>query len=790
MSKDRGNRTAQLLWLRLGCVSAAALLVVGSSKLLAQPAPAAGEQLAASQPASISETAPARRPSTTTLPTVSVQAPRQAPQRRTQRTTATRTPLPAAPVTAATAPIVTQDTRAGVSGYSATRSTTATKTDTPLINVPQSVTVLTKEFIRDQNFQSLTEALRYAPGVIPHQGEFNRDQVVIRGQSSSADFYVDGFRDDVQYFRDLYNINRIEVLKGPNAMIFGRGGGGGIINRVLKEADGVPVRELTLQGGQFNSKRGAIDLGQAVNDDLAVRFNSVYENSDSYRKFVNIERFGINPTATYKPNDSTTIKLSYEYFHDNRTSDRGIPSQAVAGVTPGPGNPLFPYKTDPSTFFGNPNLNFARVDAHIATAVIEHDFDSGLKVRNATRYATYDKMYQNIFPGSAVNPAGTSVSLSAYNNETDRQNLINQTDFTYKLDAGWTRHTFLVGTEVGRQSGLSFRQDGFFNGTSTTIAVSPLNPVNFTPVVFRNIATGANNTYTLGTAGAYAQDQVEITKYLQLIGGVRFDRFDLDSTDRRTGVTLSRTDDLVSPRFGVVLKPVENVSIYGSYSVSYLPSSGDQFSTLSPGTVIAEPEKFLNREIGLKWDIFPRLQFSTAVYDLDRSNQRLADPNNPGFFILSGKTNAKGVEAGLTGFVTDAWQVSGGYAYTDARIVSATSTTIVAGNHVALVPFDTFTLWNKYQLTELWAVGAGIIHQTSSFAASDDTVKLPGFTRVDAAVFGKVDPRWLPTQVRSMRWQINVENVFNERYYATADSNNNITPGSSRAVRGSLIANF
>jgi catecholate siderophore receptor len=206
--------------------------------------------------------------------------------------------------------------------------------------------------------------------------------------------------------------------------------------------------------------------------------------------------------------------------------------------------------------------------------------------------------------------------------------------------------------------------------------------------------------------------------------------------------------------------------------------------------LLAEPEKFVSKEVGLKWDIFPRLQFTTAIYDLDRSNQRLADPNNPGFFILSGKTNAKGVETGLVGYVTEAWQVSGGYAYTDARIVSATSTTIVAGNRVALVPFDTFTLWNKYQITELWGLGAGIIHQTSSFASSDDTVKLPGFTRVDAAIYGKLDESWTPTQIKSLRWQVNIENIFNARYYATADSNNNITPGSPRAVRASLIANW
>jgi catecholate siderophore receptor len=263
---------------------------------------------------------------------------------------------------------------------------------------------------------------------------------------------------------------------------------------------------------------------------------------------------------------------------------------------------------------------------------------------------------------------------------------------------------------------------------------------------------------------------------------VRVDRFDLDSTDRRTGVTLNRVDNLPSPRAGVIVKPVENVSLYGSYSVSSLPSSGDQFSTLSPGTLIAAPEKFVNREVGVKWDIMPKLQFTTAVYELDRTNTRLADPSNPGFFILSGATKTRGFEAGLTGSITDAWQVSGGYAYTDARIVSATSATILPGNRVGLVPYDTFTLWNKHQLTEMWAVGAGIIHQADSFASSDDTVTLPGFTRVDGAIFGKIN--------QNIRWQVNVENIFGVRYYAMADGNNNITPGSPRAVRGTLIATF
>src|SRR2546423_1667184 len=574
MSRTTGWNGQRRSQVQIGFAGMAALLGLGAlPELAAQPA--TPEQPAPPTPAA---SAPAQSESApTVLPrvTVSTNRPRPTPARNTpaRRTTVQAPAVPAQPVT--DAPSSDGEQRAGggtTVGYVATRISTATKTETPPINVPQSVTVLTSNFIKDQNFQSFSEAIRYVPGVVPHQGEFNRDQVVLRGQSSSADFFVNGIRDDVQYFRDFYNIQRVEVLKGPNAMIFGRGGGGGIVNRVLKEADGTPVREITLQGGSFFDKRAAIDLGQAVSPDLAGRINAVYENTDSYRKFVNIERYGVNPQVAFAPNDSTKVALSYEYFHDHRTSDRGIPSQLGTGVI------LRPFPTDPSIFFGNPAINFAHVDANIATAVIEHDFESGLKIKNNSRYANYDKMYQNVFPGGPVNAAGTTVNLTAYNNETDRQNLFNQTDLTYKINTELVRHTLLAGTELSRQSGLSFRQDGFFANGTQLLPVSALNPVSFDPVTFRNIATGANNTYRLNVAAAYAQDQIEITKYLQLIGGVRFDRFDLDSTDRRTNITVNRIDNLVSPRFGVVVKPGENVSLYGRYSVPYLPSPGGQFS--------------------------------------------------------------------------------------------------------------------------------------------------------------------------------------------------------------------
>jgi catecholate siderophore receptor len=680
-----------------------------------------------------------------------------------------------------------QDARTGQVGYITQSITSGTKTNTPLINVPQSVTVLTKDFIKDQAFTSIGEATRYVPGVIYHQGESHRDDLVIRGQRSNADFFTNGIRDDVQYFRDFYNLQRLEVLKGPNAMIFGRGGGGGVINRVLKEADGTTIREVTVGGNSYPGARVTADVGQAVNENWAFRINAMYENTESYRDFVTLDRWAVNPTVTFAPNDTTKVKLSYEHLHDKRTVDRGIPSQ----LRPGGVLPQYPFDTSSSAYFGNPNLSYSLADVDIGTAVIEHDFENGLTVKNATQIANYNKFYQNIYPGGganagAVNAAGTSSNLTAYINQTDRQNIFNQTDFTYKFGTGPVGHTVVVGGEVGRQTGLAYREDAIFATSGTnTITIDPRNPTSYVPVRFAN-TTGANNTYKLELGAVYVQDQIDITKYLQIIGGVRFDHFDLESQSRVTGATVGRVDDLVSPRVGIVLKPVENVSVYGSYSVSYLPGAGDQFSTLTAtplttATVLLAPEKFENREVGVKWDVMPRLQFQTAVYDLDRTNSRFQNPAVAGIF-QTGSTNTKGFEASLAGYVTDAWQITGGYAYTDARISSDTSGSIIKGNRVGLVPLNTFSLWNRYQFNPMWGAGVGVIHYTNFFASSDNTVLLPEFTRVDAAVFFRLNQTW--------RAQLNIENLFDRGYIATADGNNNITPGSPRVFRLSATANF
>ena len=670
-------------------------------------------------------------------------------------------------------------------GYIATRTTTATKTDTPLINVPQAVTVVTKQQVQDIGAQRLEDVVRYVPGVVWHQGEGNRDQVVIRGQSSTADFFVNGMRDDAQVFRDLYNAERIEILKGPNAMIFGRGGGGGVLNRVLKEADGVPVNEWRFQGGAYNNKRVSGDVGGKITDTFAARINGVFEDSSSYRDYFHMQRAGVNPTFTWTPTAQTKIKLSYEYFRDYRTGDRGIPSQN--GV---------PYdRAAPSTFFGNPALSNTPSTQNIVTALVDHTFDDGLNVRSQTRFADYKRFYQNVYPGSAVSASDT-LTLSAYNNSNDRQNIGNQTDWTKKFSLGPTQHTFLFGTEFANQKSANARFSGFFtnNNSTTSTAIPASNPVSWQNVDFRGQASDARNKTNLNISAAYVQDQIELTRWLQLVGGVRFEQFAFNYTNLNNGYTttgfgplaagtgFSRTDNLVSPRGGVILKPVDNVSYYFSYAVSYLPASGDQFNGLTPGTAAAEPEKFVNKEVGVKWEITPRLTYTTALYELDRTNSRFPDPVNLGFFILNGATKTRGVEVTLGGYLTDQWQMTGGYAYTDARVVGATSATISAGNRVALVPYNTFSLWNRYDFTEMWGAGLGVIRSSNFFASSDDTVLLPAYTRVDGAVFWKLN--------KTVKAQVNVENIFGAKYFPTADGNNNITPGSPRAARFVLTTSF
>jgi catecholate siderophore receptor len=433
-------------------------------------------------------------------------------------------------------------------------------------------------------------------------------------------------------------------------------------------------------------------------------------------------------------------------------------------------------------------------------AVIEHDFGNGLTVKNSSMYADFNRAYQNVYPGSSVSlPAGT-FSYNGYNHITNRENAFNQTDFIYKTATGPIRHTIAFGTEFGRQTGIDLRNTGIFASTGTNVdTANAFAPTYFGTIDFIHHATAinadgvtaadSNSKYRLNIESAYVQDQIEITRWLQLIAGARFDRFDFSATDENTGLFRQRTDDKVSPRAAVIVKPADNLSLYTAYSISYLPSSGDQFSALNTGSALIPPQEFENTEIGLKWNIAPRLQYTAAIYQLNRTNVPLAIGG--GLFAISGSNVIKGFETALTGYVARDWRATLGYAYTDARIGSDTNSstaaapappTILKGNRVQLVPFNQVSLWNKYQIDPTWGAGLGIIYFSDSYAASDDLVKLPGFVRVDAALYLKINQTW--------SGQLNVENIFNTGYWASADGNNNISPGQGRTFRVVARAKF
>ena len=653
-------------------------------------------------------------------------------------------------------------------GYRTEAVNSATRTFTALRDVPQSITVVSSKQIKDQSMASIADVVNYVPGITSHQGENNRDQLVIRGNSSSADFFVNGVRDDVQYYRDLYNVEQVEALKGPNALTFGRGGGGGVINRVTRQAGFTGVRAFSLQGGSFDNKRITADFDQPLSQKLAFRLNGLYENSGSFRQFVDLKRYGINPTFTFAPGPQTRMAISFEHFHDGRTADRGIPSWAG-----------LPVDVPISTYYGDPQNSPVRATVDLMSGLLEHQIGK-LNIRNRTQFGNYDRAYQNYVPG-AINAAKTLVSLTAYNNATKRRNLFNQTDLTYTLSTGGIKHTLLGGVELGRQSTNNFRNTGFFNNTTTSIQVPYDHPVIGTPVTFRQSATDADNHLLTNLGATYLQDQVTFSRYLQMIAGVRFDYFDLRFHNNRNGDHLRRIDRLVSPRAGIVVKPVMPLSLYASYGVSYLPSSGDQFSSLTNITQQVKPEQFTNYEVGAKWDVRRNLTLTAAVYRQNRTNTRATDPTDPTRIVQTGSQQTNGVELGVNGNLTRKWQLVGGYAYQNAFITSAT-TAAAKGALVPMVPPHTFSIWNNYQVISKLGFGLGLVNRDDMFAAIDNTVTLPGYTRADAAVYFNFNEKW--------RLQSNLTNLFNKKYYLNADGNNNISPGSHRGVRVSLLASF
>lgn len=652
-----------------------------------------------------------------------------------------------------------------VQGYATVDGSTGTKTATPLIDVPQTIAVMTEDQLEDQAITQLSEALRYVPGVSTESGEGNRDAVFIRGQETTADFYLDGLRDDAQYYRSLYNVARIEVLKGPNALIFGRGGGGGAINRVSKTADpGDSFGEASGSLDTFGAFALGGDLNQVLSEDIALRITGTYEEFGNDRDFFDGRFIGLTPTLTAQLGPDTRLTAAYTRDDDRRLADRGIPSFN--------GGPLRGFE---DTLFGDPEFNLSDAEVNIARARLDHRFSDRLSANVSFQYADYDKVYANIVP-SGTN--GTTVDLTGYRNDTDRRNLIGQANFIWQAETGGLDHLLLFGFEAGDQSTDDSRRTAQFatpGGPASRIAV-PLAQVLDIPAISLTAPIRARNS-ELTTFSAYLQDQIEIGEHLQLIAGLRWDRFDLDTRNQLTGATLGRVDEKVSPRFGITVKPDADLSIYASFAQSFLPQSGDQFTSLTNVAAGLEPEKFENLELGAKWLIRPDLFFTAALFRLDRTNTTAPDPLVPGNILQSGSTRTKGAEFNLVGKITPRWQANIGYTWLDGEIRDATEAA-PAGTRLEQLPENQFSLWNRFQFTDAFAAGLGVVYQDEQFASLSNAVTLPDYWRVDAALFYDIG--------ENISLQLNIENLFDETYYPSAHGDSNIQPAEPFSARVGL----
>lgn len=647
--------------------------------------------------------------------------------------------------------------------YREDESSSVTRTETPLENIPQSVFVITRDVIEDQAMTGMGELVRYIPGVTMGQGEGHRDAPVLRGNLTTADFFVDGIRDDLQYLRDLYNVDRVDVIKGASSLVFGRGTGGGAINRVSKFADGDDIRTFTLTMGSEGQARIAADIGGELSRNAGGRINLVYENSDTFRDDVEVERLGIAPALGFDISDRTRLDVFLEYFEDDRTVDRGVPS--LNGR---------PWSGSESAYFGNPDISFSEISVATLRGVLNHEFSDNLSLRSVLSYGDYDKFYQNAYPGSAIDPVNNAVSISAYNSETLRENLLFQTDLVWTPQTGGINHTILFGIEAGRQESENIR-------VNTTGGVFDLSDRGRNVMPDFSIAPASDNTNELDLFAVLVQNQIELADNVQVVAGLRFDSFDMTFNDRRPNTQdFAREDSFLSPRLGFIWEPGLEVSFYAGWNRSYLPQSGEQFSSLNITTAALEPEEFENLEVGVRYQPNDRLLLSAALYQLDRTNTRAPGPV-AGTIVQTGSQRSEGLELAIQGELRDGWNLIGAMAFQNAEITS-TTTSAPAGRTAPLAPDFSASLWNRVEVTGRLDLALGIIHQGEQFASITNAVTLPSYTRVDAGIFYELSDRF--------DVQLNLENIGGEDYWFSAHNDNNISPGAPTTARLTLTTNF
>jgi len=643
----------------------------------------------------------------------------------------------------------------------------ALKTPVPVLDVPQTVTIVTDDDIRSQGFREIGDIIRYTPGVNTSQGEGHRDAVVFRGVRSTADFFLDGVRDDVQYYRSLYNVEQVEILRGPNALLFGRGGTGGIINRVTKKAVlGEAFGGYDLGTDSFGALDFAADYNVQTSSNSALRFNIHSDALENHRDHYDGTRFGMNPTVTVALSDKTTVELSYEYADHERFIDRGIPTINNA-----------PDESLSNIVFGDPDINTTTLEANIMRANVSHKFSENRKGNLAVQSSSFEKMYQNLY---ASGYDGTLVTMDGYLDPTERDNFIISGNIVSEVVTGSVTHTILVGAELINTENKNHRYDTNWSTTDDDNEVFNISrPMDFT-VNSAGVATAVNFTNSLksktesdiSVTSLFVQDQMDLTDNIKLMIGGRLDSFDITVDDIKNGTSESRTDDRFSPRAGLIYKPQESVSLYMSYSESFLPRSGEQFKKLDATAARLDPDVFESTELGVKWAMTDTLSFTAAIFDSEQTKATYDNVTGENSEIRG--LQVDGMEVELRGQVSDKLELAVGYSSLDG--------TTSSGGVAREVPDHTFSLFAKYQVDENFGWALGVTQQGESHIKDNSTLILPEYTRFDFAAYWNV--------LDDMVLRLNVENLSDELYFPHSHSTHQASVGEPLNARVSLSKRF
>jgi catecholate siderophore receptor len=628
----------------------------------------------------------------------------------------------------------------------------------PLRDIPQTITVIPQSVIQQQGATTLRDVLKNVTGISIQAGEGgvpSGDNLSIRGFNARTDIFVDGVRDTGAYTRDPFNLQQVEVSKGPSSTYTGRGSTGGSINLESKTPNPGRSRHVSLSGGSPSYQRATFDLNEPIKaiKGSAFRVNGMFTNSNSPgRNAVESRRWGLAPSLAFGLNTGTSVVLSYNHMDMDSVPDYGIPWVPDTNI------PLANWANEAppvsfNNFYGLRSRDFEKTFTRMGTADVNHYFNNALVLRSVLRYGS-TKRDSVIASPRFANTTTTTINRQLQSRDQTDAIATSQTNLTAITDTGALQHTLVSGVEVSRETSQNFARTGPATPTTDLFNPDPYQP--YTGPITR---TGANTTAVAVTTAVYAGDTVKFAEHWQLTGSLRWDHFNLDYRSAAVGGVVTpfeRTDTMLSGRAGVVFKPADSGRVYFGYGTSMNPSA--EGLSLTASTTDLEPEKSRSFELGTKWDLaVNRLSVNAALFRTEKTNARTPgiNPGDPPA-VLDGQENVSGIELGMTGNVTDRLQTIASYTFMHSE-VEKSNDSVVVGREFSNTPRHSLSVWSNYRFPHGFNFGGGVTYIGARYNNTNNSRRLAeGYWMADASAAYQVSEQ--------LTLRLNVNNLTNVRY--------------------------